>query len=97
MLQYGSFATFGQMNKTRCSEDRKLEKGCRTGPLESTVPAPAKKGAPRLENCLPSGVGPLPIGASASQCSSYVEEGMRKTHKKIPPHAVNRQSQRNSP
>ena len=74
-----------------------LKKGGRMGPLESAVPGWAQKRSCRLDNCPPSGVGALPIGVSASQCSSYTKEGVRKTQKKVPPHAMNWHGQRNSP
>ena len=69
------------MSKIRHSEDRTLRKGDRTGALGSAVPRLAQKRSPRLENCLPSGVVAHPFGASASQCGSYVKEGVRKTNK----------------
>ena len=52
---------------------------------------------PGLENCPLSGVGALPIRASAPQCSSYEEEGAGNTCKKVSPHAMSQNSWRNSP
>ena len=85
------------MSETRCSKDRTLKKGGWTGLSGSAVPGWAQEKSPRLENCPPSGVGALPIGASASQCGSYAMEGARKTHKKVPPCAMSWHGWRNGP
>ena len=76
---------------------RPLTKGGRKGPSGSAVPVQAQKRAPRVENNPSSRVGALPIGTSAPQCSSYADEGVGKTCKKMPLHAMSWHGQRNSP
>ena len=98
MLQYGSFTTLGEWAKqdslrTGCS--KRVAEWALWGQLYLDK---LKRDQPWLENCtLPSGVGDLPIGESASQCSSYAKEGVRKTPKKAPSHATNWHGQRNGP
>ena len=77
------------MSKTRNSGDRMLKKGDQMGPPGSVVHEQAQERSPRLEHHPPSGIGALPTGASAPQCSSHAEEGVGKNHQKMPPSSTN--------